>query len=204
MSNRWQLTIAQHDELKQILAGSKPSFDATVIDDFLNEICHVVNAWLKEWPPGWKDKCSADRAAIGEFSKHATALIGAYRKMSEHNRYLIALRAGKFLEAAQGFDYRDVYALAQNIDGQIIDLNIAASQRHDPNEGPIKKLPERDLCRSIARLYSRKFGRAPSANQHGSFAKFINHLTENFLPADRQVTIGSDLLRFAAKDSAPT
>lgn len=203
MSKRWQLTVEQHTKLKQILVGSKPSFDAAVIDAFLDETGHVVNAWLEEWPPGWNDNDNDDRRALTEFSRHATALIGAYRKMSEKNRYLIAFRAGRFLDDEKGFDYRDVYATAQNIDDLIVDLNIAASERHDPNEGPVKKLPERALCQAIAKLYSRKFGRAPSANSLGSFGKFINHLTENLLPPDRQMTIGSDLLRFAANVGAP-
>lgn len=203
MSNRWQLTIEQKKKLKEILKSSKPPLDDTAMEDFLNETDHVVNTWLQVWPPCWKDSKAADRNAIKEFSMHATALLGAYRKMSEHNRYLIALRAGKFLEDNKGFDYRDVYATAKNIDDLIVDLNIAAATRHDPNEGPVKKLPERDLCKEIARLYSQKFGRAPSANSLGSFAKFIRHLSENILPADRQMNIGSDLLRYAANVATP-
>lgn len=202
MSNRWQITIEQHNQLKQILERSKPRLDDAVIDDFLNETGHVVNTWLQVWPPCWRDSKADDRNAINEFSMHAAALLGAYRKMSKHNRYLIALRAGKFLEDEKGFDYQDVYATAQNIDDLIVDLNIAAATRHDPNEGPVKKLPERDLCKEIARLYSRKFGRAPSANPHGSFGEFIRHLSGNVLPADRQMNIGSDLLRYAANVAA--
>ncbi|MBK7024000.1 MAG: hypothetical protein IPH41_11000 [Sulfuritalea sp.] len=126
--------------------------------------------------------------------------------MSDRNRYLFALRLGGFMDAGN-FDYR-MSALAREIDNlianlNIADLNIAASQRIDPNEGAARKLPERDLCRQLARLYRRKFGRAPSANELGTFGRFIGYLTENCLPAGYETTIGSDLLRFAANEGTP-